>query len=188
MSLDLDADVLITETAPISALVQRFGRANRHLARGDEFRATLHVIPPPSNAPYTRPEIQGAEAFLRSLGARDVSQRDLADALEVHIPGERVSDGSSRFMDAGYYATPGAFRDLDEFTKPCLLDSDMPEVERRIARHDPIDGYVVAVPRSDIRQDWPRSARLPRWLGIAAGDQYDPERGFLAVHSGSSGS
>src|SRR5262249_44167977 len=29
MSLDLDADTLITEYAPVSSLVQRFGRANR---------------------------------------------------------------------------------------------------------------------------------------------------------------
>src|SRR5262249_42210916 len=33
MSLDLDADVLLTEIAPVPSLVQRFGRANRHLKR-----------------------------------------------------------------------------------------------------------------------------------------------------------
>jgi CRISPR-associated endonuclease/helicase Cas3 len=52
MSLDLDADVLITETAPISAMIQRFGRANRHLARGSDFRAKLVVYSPPRPAPY----------------------------------------------------------------------------------------------------------------------------------------
>ncbi|HAJ61331.1 MAG TPA: hypothetical protein DCP31_20455, partial [Cyanobacteria bacterium UBA8543] len=52
MSLDLDADILITELAPISSLVQRFGRANRHRARGDEFRAKLLVYEPEKPEPY----------------------------------------------------------------------------------------------------------------------------------------
>ncbi|HEV3190629.1 MAG TPA: CRISPR-associated helicase Cas3', partial [Polyangiaceae bacterium] len=48
MSLDLDADALITEHAPISSLVQRFGRANRHLRRGPSFRAMLLTYTPES--------------------------------------------------------------------------------------------------------------------------------------------
>src|SRR6185295_11259041 len=72
MSLDLDADVLITEVAPISSLVQRFGRANRHLAKGLDFRATLHIYEPENELPYTAEEIKSAKAFLDDLRAGNV--------------------------------------------------------------------------------------------------------------------
>jgi CRISPR-associated endonuclease/helicase Cas3 len=64
MSLDLDADVLITEVAPVPSLVQRFGRANRHLSRGRDFRAWLYTYEPESAMPYTREELHIARAFL----------------------------------------------------------------------------------------------------------------------------
>jgi CRISPR-associated endonuclease/helicase Cas3 len=75
MSLDLDADVLITEVAPVPSLVQRFGRANRHLAKGRDFRAQLYTYQPESSRPYTPKDMQGATAFLTALGTGDVSQR-----------------------------------------------------------------------------------------------------------------
>src|SRR5262249_17667627 len=82
MSLDLDADVLITEVAPVPSLVQRFGRANRHLAKGRDFRAQLYTYQPESFRPYTPKDMQGATAFLTALGTGDVSQRRMAELLE----------------------------------------------------------------------------------------------------------
>jgi len=57
MSLDLDADVLITEYAPVSSLVQRFGRANRSSDRDPDFRARLIVYRPENEKPYTKQEL-----------------------------------------------------------------------------------------------------------------------------------
>ena len=123
MSLDLDADVLITEVAPVPSLVQRFGRANRHLARGRDFRAQLYTYEPESVMPYTREELQIAKAFLADLGTGDVSQRKMAELLETHALREPQADGSARFLEGGYFATPGVFRDVDDYTAPCILDS-----------------------------------------------------------------
>jgi len=180
MSLDLDADVLITEVAPISSLVQRFGRANRHLARGMDFRATLHTYYPEKSLPYAEEEIQAATSFLNELGTGDVSQRSMAEMLERFSLKEREADGSARFLDGGYFATRGAFRDTDDYTHPSVLNSDLEQVKAHIDEHKPYDGFIVGVPKrfadvSDMRPSW-----LPKYLGIASADFYSPDRGFIA--------
>jgi CRISPR-associated endonuclease/helicase Cas3 len=180
MSLDLDADVLISEVAPVSSLVQRFGRANRHLAKGLDFRARLYTYQPESRLPYAREEIEVATAFLLELGARDVSQRTMAELLEKHSLREPQADGSARFLDGGYFATPGMFRDADDFTNPCILDSDLEAVKKLLDSHKPYDGNVVGVPRNMILDCANNPAWLPKFLGIAPSEFYDEDRGFLA--------
>jgi CRISPR-associated endonuclease/helicase Cas3 len=178
MSLDLDADVLISEVAPVPSLVQRFGRANRHAQERLDFRARLHTYDPEGMLPYTKEDLQLAAAFLSDLGAGDVSQRRMAEALEKYSLPERQPDGSARFLEGGYFAVRGNFRDTDEYTQPCVLTSDLEEVKFRLGARRPYDGFIVGVPRKfvldDARPDW-----LPRYLGVASGALYCPKRGFL---------
>lgn len=178
MSLDLDADVLISELAPDTALVQRFGRANRHLSRGQAFRARLVVYSPRSAAPYAREELTRAASMLDELGEGDVSQRRLSEALEKHAREERDALGGSRFINAGYFATPGSFRDTDDFARPCLLDVDLPRAQVLREARQPMDGLIVAVPRARVLVDPVRPAWLPAHLGIAEASRYDPWLGF----------
>lgn len=178
MSLDLDADVLITETAPVTSLVQRFGRANRHRARGDDFRARLFTYAPESAAPYAPEELRAAENFLADVGTDDVSQQTLAKKLELHAPPEPRADGSARFLDSGYFATPGVFRDADEYTVPCVLDADLPEVEKRFRAGRPYDQYVVNVPEKGANRDTERPAWLPKYLGVVSAKHYSKDYGF----------
>lgn len=179
MSLDLDADVLITELAPIPSLVQRFGRANRHLLRGLEFRATLHVYQPPRALPYNNKELEAAEAFLKELGSRDVSQQVMAEAMERYALTERIADGSARFLESGYFATPGVFRDADDFAIPCILNRDFDAVEALIESRKPYDGFIINVPKKWVESGDTRPNWLPKYLGIASWEYYNPERGFL---------
>jgi CRISPR-associated endonuclease/helicase Cas3 len=179
MSLDLDADVLITEIAPAPSLVQRFGRSNRHLARGADFRADLLVYAPEDALPYTQDEMAAGRSFLRALGDREVSQRDLAAALETHAPAEPTVDEAGSFLSGGYYATPGAFRDTDESARPCVLDDELPEVEEALAARQPIDGWMLNVPRRAVLPGAP-PAWLPRYLGVAPKSQYRTLLGFFA--------
>lgn len=185
MSLDLDADVLITEFAPITSLVQRFGRANRHLTKGEDFRARLVVYKPEGYKPYTNDEITLAETFLRDLGSKDISQRFLAEKLESHSKLERPADGSARFLESGYYATRGNFRDIDDFTNPCILSSDLPEVKKRIDDKSTYDAFVVSVPMPSgknapiwILEESP--GWLPKHLKIADSKFYREHYGFVA--------
>ena len=124
MSLDLDADLLITEHAPVSSLVQRFGRANRHLRRGPEFRARLLTYAPESATPYDKRELEAAIAFLDELAGREVSQRELAECLERHALSERESSGATAFVSGGYFATAGDLRDTDDVGAVVVLDAD----------------------------------------------------------------
>jgi CRISPR-associated endonuclease/helicase Cas3 len=181
MSLDLDADVLITEHAPVSSLVQRFGRANRHISRGKDFRARLIVYKPEKETPYTKDELTAAEAFLKDLGTRDISQKLMAEKLEDHALSERAADGSARLLEGGYYATPGAFRDGDEFTRPCVLDreDDLAELKARLDAHEPYDALVINVPEKFSQAMGVRPGWLPKYLGVAGDQFYDPHYGFM---------
>ncbi len=178
MSLDLDADVLITELAPPTSLVQRFGRANRHLARGVDFQARLVTYAPAGAAPYTLAELTSSVEMLRALGPGAVCQRRLAEALEAHACGEPDPVGTTRFLEAGYFATPGSFRDGEDFTRPCLLDEDVEKAWALREAHRAWDGLIVSVPKRCVAKEAVRPSWLPAHLGIARGASYDTWLGF----------
>lgn len=177
MSLDLDADLLVTEHAPISSLVQRFGRANRHLRRGPSFRATLLTYAAESHAPYDKQDLEAAATFLAELSDRDVSQRDLAEGLERHARAEREASGSTAFITGGYFATAGALRDSDDIGVPVVLDGDIARFKELEKRREPTDGLRLTVPKKHARLA--EGAGLPIWLKTADSARYDPWLGFV---------
>jgi CRISPR-associated endonuclease/helicase Cas3 len=177
MSLDLDADLLVTEQAPISSLVQRFGRANRHLRRGMSFRATLLTYAPESSAPYEKKELDAASGFLAEFAGRDVSQRELADGLERHAGSERDASGSTAFITGGYFATPGALRDSDDVGAAVVLDGDIRRFKELERRGEPTDGLRLTVPKKHARLA--EGSGLPIWLKTADSSRYDAWLGFL---------
>jgi len=180
MSLDLDGDVLLSEHAPVTSLVQRFGRANRKLARPG-LLAKIHTYAPESLRPYDREDMASVDAFFGELAGRDVSQRDLAEALVRHAPRRRDSTGSARFLDGGYFAVPGDFRDSDDFSRMCVLDRDLDSVRAALRRREAVDGWVLPVPRrfaTDLPETIPG---LPRHIGLAAAERYSDTRGFVTA-------
>jgi CRISPR-associated endonuclease/helicase Cas3 len=176
MSLDLDADLLVSEVAPVSSLVQRFGRANRHRARGGDFRATLLVYTAPTPRPYTKEDLVDAERFLNELSGQEISQRALAEALERHARGEPAADGSASFLDGGYFAVPGSFRDADERSQACVLDTDLSSVLAALRERRPYDGYVVNVPKNVPVEPGPSG--LPTFLRVVSANGYDEHLGY----------
>jgi CRISPR-associated endonuclease/helicase Cas3 len=178
MSLDLDADLLVTEQAPVTSLIQRMGRCNRRaIPEGDRVGEVV-VYAPEDGRPYEREMLQGAPEFVADLAGRPaVSQADLERALEQYGPKVAEPDRSCRFLDSGPYAMAGedAFRDIEEFHTPCVLDSDVAAFLRLQQERRPTAGLVVPVPRKVSTRPDPR---LPRHLQVAPHRHYAPDLGF----------
>ncbi len=180
MSLDLDADVLITELAPVTSLVQRFGRSNRKRAgKPADFRARVLVYKPPKAKPYEREVLDAARDFLAELGDGETSQKRLAECLDRFAPKEARADGSARFLDSGYYATAGSLRDIEEFNESCVLDADLAALEPIVKSRQPWDAFVVPVPRGEVLDDGQRPAWLPKWVKVARAARYDDAYGYV---------
>ncbi|MBK1699592.1 CRISPR-associated helicase Cas3' [Thiococcus pfennigii] len=174
MSLDLDADVLITEQAPITALIQRMGRCHRHEWTGRPL-GQVCVYMPEGHRPYERETLAAAGEFVAELAQRGTaSQADLEELLERYSrldPAE--GDILTAFLDDGPWAKGGSreLRDGDDASVPAVLDADL-------ERWSPgAEGLVVPVPRhGGLAEPDPR---LPRHLRRAPASHYSPELGFL---------
>lgn len=176
MSLDLDADLLITEECPVTSLVQRFGRANRHLRRPGVL-ADLVTYPPERELPYASADLAGVDAFLASIDGKEICQAELAAQIELLETNEAAATGASSLFESGYYAVPRDFRDIDDFARAAVLSSDVEMAIANLKVKRSIDGFVVPVPRRFVG---PSQPGLPSWLGVADAQRYQPALGFIA--------
>ncbi len=182
MSLDLDADVLITETAPVPALIQRMGRCCREPLPRDGRLGEVCVYDPPGHRPYEAAEIAQGQAFAASLsGDTPVSQRHLNDRLEqLAVLDPHVQGGYAAFIDSGWHALSreDGFREDDDFVVDAVLDVDRESFLRARQRRDPAaDGYVVPAPRKIVRPD----EALGDFVGVVSCDLYTKEDGLRAT-------
>jgi CRISPR-associated endonuclease/helicase Cas3 len=85
-------------------------------------------------------------------------------------------------LTSGYFATPGSFRDTDEFTAPCILDRDLEIVKGIMApkSHEKYrkEQYIINVPRKWAQFD-NKPAWMPKYLGVAPSEKYSENRGFM---------
>lgn len=108
MSLDLSATLLITELAPIAAMIQRLGRLNRRAtSSNDPIRPFIVIEPMDGNGqltslPYKQEELDEAKEWLAQL-PETISQSDLIDCWES-MPASELEqvDTSSTWIDGGY--------------------------------------------------------------------------------------
>lgn len=155
MSLDLDADILITELAPATSLIQRMGRCNRQEKgrKGTPGEVFIYQTPTkngrPDHNPY-RPELfQTGDELISELklkGGILISQKKLADKLDS-IGRVEEPDKLCKFTTPDWVSTSeNDFRDTDEFTVPAVLECMKDEFFRRKKTRETITGLLIQAP------------------------------------------
>ena len=184
MSLDLDANVLVTEVAPCSALVQRLGRSNRH---GKLNYSEVYIYKPEdakSSKPYEDKQLEDAYEFLQAvINFKDgyASQTLLAEQLEIYGDRETRSDLNAPFLTGGYYASSEPFRDIENWTHDCILEQDVEEAIKRVDAKDPKwRELVLPVPNYIKTKEMSSDSRMLKYLRIAPNENYSEEFGFEA--------
>jgi CRISPR-associated endonuclease/helicase Cas3 len=167
MSLDISADLLVTDIAPISSLIQRMGRLNRRAKPGDDENerrpkpALILSFPSEDKSallPYEEKDFAVAGDWLKALSIlpkEALSQRDLSDtfakfngAEEVNLDKAlRAAHTKACFFSGLWQTRPGATRE-DGYTVSVILKKDWKQYceENRRDERDWIRRHEVAVP------------------------------------------
>jgi len=136
MSLDLDADILITEIAPVPAMIQRLGRLNRFInleKRGTPRMAYFLMLEKKDFLPYKEVEMENGMEWLDQLIGleRPLSQADLAEYFQkLPIEDKGKLNLFTNWLDSGWFAIPESVREpnlsvsviLAEDENICLQD------------------------------------------------------------------
>lgn len=165
VSLDLSADLLISEMAPAPAMIQRLGRLNRRFdPQRPETRPAIFVEPT-GHLPYALADLETAREWLRRLGRGPVSQHDLADVFEtlaVEPPrGLRVEHA---WLDAAPFAPRASLREA-EGSVPIILPHEAAACRGAggMTRTNEIVRRSIPMPL------WPVRDEIERWerIGMA---------------------
>ena len=177
MSLDLDADVLISEYAPVTSLIQRMGRCNRHDVPGDDRTGQVFLYPPESEKPYNKDDLVGLEGFISALDGKTASQSRLQELLEQYGSKEIEVDLYAAFLESGPWARSReeSLREGQDYTVDAILDGDVAEFVQLRQSDKPTDGLIVPVPRRFAQPD----SRVGPRLRTAPADHYDERWGFM---------
>ncbi len=142
MSLDLSADLLITDLAPIPALIQRLGRLNRRATPEQPGTPRPFIVLPVGGRakPYSTKQLDEASDWLQRLGPAPLSQADLVAAWTSNTaaPPARVV---SAWLDGGFSysrrAAPRSNRRPHRIARGgCLRCARRPQACGEVVDHD----------------------------------------------------
>lgn len=155
MSLDLDAELLISEVAPIPALIQRLGRLNRRVTPECPGTPRTAIFLTPAGArPYTEEELQLAEQWIDELINlnRPIRQTDLAQRFNALSSQEELQlDTRTAWLDSGWLAEP------EEVRKPGYSVSVILPEDEKACRESRAEIIRRAIPmnyRADRMEHW----------------------------------
>jgi CRISPR-associated endonuclease/helicase Cas3 len=174
MSLDLSADLLITDIAPIPSLIQRMGRLNRRATPNkpqEPKRAIILPLPgndPKAAKPYDKDDLARAEEWLGALSKRNrgLSQRDLAEAFAAFDDPEefdlKLAEEKACFFSGLWQTRPGVLRGEGQ-TITVILEKDWEQWKAENSgkmRHGPprdwLREHEVSILYKDTVLNWER--------------------------------
>ncbi len=143
VSLDISFDLMITDCAPIDALIQRFGRINRKRSKATiGHYKPVYVLPPPDSSQEARP--YDLEVLQRSYEVlpngevlRETTLQHLIDKvypevqlldIEQHVVFKK--DGRMTIAPLTHYAKSYLLDILDIDTVSCIIDTDVLSYEQ----------------------------------------------------------
>lgn len=173
MSLDLSADLLVTDIAPVPALIQRLGRLNRRATPeepGVPKKALICPLSDPKNdaLPYKAGEFQTAETWINRLIAlnRPLHQRDLSEKFaEVSVLREfdlAKAEGQACFFSGLWKTRPGVTRS-EGYTISVILEKDYKKCDEKQygePTRDWLRRHEVAIPVKEAARKWERVAGI----------------------------
>lgn len=159
ISLDLSADLLVSEYAPIPAMIQRMGRLNRHEETPCSTRPAI-FIKPETEKPYEEEELRVSREWICHLAdGKPKSQAELADAFVRFTPEKEENSAPPLcgWLD-GLWRTETGKTAIEEngHTVEMLLERDS-------GNGNPAE-FAIPMPiptRKDDWLSWPRQGRFP---------------------------
>lgn len=185
MSLDLSAALLVTDLAPIPALIQRLGRLNRRaMPPGPglplpETKPFIIVEPvredgSPEHLPYKREDLEQAQEWLARLGDRRLAQSDLSAAWLAIDDNREPTHVPSAWLDGGPRT---CVRELREGAPgmTVVMKQDLADLE---SGQTCLVEVALPMPLPPSRLNW-RGWDMFRGVPVAPAGaiDYDPQRG-----------
>jgi len=159
VSLDISYDRMITDAAPLDALIQRFGRVNRRRSEDTigKFRP-VHILPPADNKgevlPYDLETVQASYASLKN--GEVFRERNVQKSMDTVFPvlpslieaNEYMinSDGKYRLPKLQNQPKSTVVTALKIDGNSCILEGDLKEYQDAKANEKP--RYEIPVPGS----------------------------------------
>ncbi len=192
VSLDVSFDVLVTDAAPLDALVQRFGRVNRHARAGDPLKPVVVVAPPDDPKAILPYEAETVRKSFDVLPTGPLRERSLQALISEVYPTVEASPMSIHFahhddltekLDALVHRPRSVIVDalqIESETAICASDEAAywkgPAAER-VPLEIPAPEYLG---RLAGRNGWKRCER-GSWPVVVPDEQYDAVRGLLPL-------
>lgn len=174
MSLDISADLLISDVAPIPSLIQRMGRLNRWLKpnpdkspddKPDTKPALICHLPDDGKdaLPYESEQLQAAWKWIEKLKecGNHLSQKHLADAFSVFdnvaVFDIAIAEENAVFFSGVWQTRQGMTRGAG-YTINVILECDFDEWRKcnptREPHNDWLREHEVAIPIKDKITEW----------------------------------